>query len=1040
VRDPFPPTPEQLAVIEHEGPNLLVLAGPGTGKTETLARRFAWLVSRGTPPHRILLLTFSRRAAEEMRNRVLLRLRQQHGRGLAVTELFVKTFHGFCSRLLDADDVRRVRAALLTPVRERLLWRSLMRSASLSLPSFDPSVRDSTQFAADALNLFAQLKGQGVSAHEFARLACTDRRLQDLALLFARMEDERRARDLHDYRDLVNEANEQLRDPDSRAAGWLRSAGFEHILVDEFQDSDRMQLRLLEAMRDRLFPPPAFCFVGDMNQSIYRFRGATPDNVSLAETTFGCIKRELHLNRRSVPVILELANADASLDPASLTQAVPGAGGGSVRLRRPRTLDDEVRCVRDEIVRAVAAGTPPSAIAVLLRQTHPCQELIIQALREATIPVAPQPTAGFRDDPLIDAVLTALRLLAQPQDQRLWRRLLENPILGYRPLDVRLVFDEARRRGHADPQSALAALPPPGPRPMRKLLAAWRRCQNLFATGAGALDLVRTVVAELDLLRPLRGEPIAPCTFDPHASPARLADLFSAAADYSTQDGDALSFVRDLDEIIGLLADAHQPPPAGLEGVRVISIHAAKGLEFDFVVIPQALEGVLPAEQRPHRLLSAHAARTLAGGGIRIFADDDPDRREEHSLWYVAVTRARRDVLVTAPQVDDDGVPLTLSSFAQPLEQALPPAADTHVGAAPIPEPALEGAASGDAQALRKTPGVLLPIHIDLTHLSPTAVGTYLQCPRRFFYQSILRLPDGEDDAMRTGKLLHTVLAAFHKAHGDFTDITTPQREAEAAARFKCELHAELDRALREADGDRTPGSPITLFEVETLTRNLSQYAAWLARDARTSPFRVLACEHNIEWPYAGVTLRGVVDRVDELVDGGLVIRDYKAGSGESPLAHALGKVLRKLDEGRPVFGDVPSKFNPQTLLYVTGVENMWREPVVRVEYIYFRGMKGSSKDAEPLPEDDERTNVNGARGLVADVTHITDADGPAAPGCVTRGQLQRVERELVAPIVQTCRDGQAIAFATTTDERLCRFCAYERICPGAGTIGACSA
>src|SRR5579864_847557 len=104
--DPFPPTEQQLAVIKHRGANLLVLAGPGTGKTETLARRFASLVADGVSPSQILVLTFSRRAVEEMRDRVLLRLRQLSQSGLAVSELYVKTFHSFCGRLLDGNDVR----------------------------------------------------------------------------------------------------------------------------------------------------------------------------------------------------------------------------------------------------------------------------------------------------------------------------------------------------------------------------------------------------------------------------------------------------------------------------------------------------------------------------------------------------------------------------------------------------------------------------------------------------------------------------------------------------------------------------------------------------------------------------------------------------------------------------------------------------------------------------------------------------------------------------------------------------------------------
>src|ERR1017187_10224837 len=132
----FEPTPEQLAVIAHRGSHALVFAGPGTGKTETLARRFASLVvDDGVDPSAILVLTFSRRAAEQMLERVVQRLRERTGAELAVSELFVKTFHSFCSRLLDGDGPRFRRRDLLTPIKERVLWKRVVARATLQ--SFD---------------------------------------------------------------------------------------------------------------------------------------------------------------------------------------------------------------------------------------------------------------------------------------------------------------------------------------------------------------------------------------------------------------------------------------------------------------------------------------------------------------------------------------------------------------------------------------------------------------------------------------------------------------------------------------------------------------------------------------------------------------------------------------------------------------------------------------------------------------------------------------------------------------------------------------
>ena len=162
----FEPTEEQRLVIEHRGNHLIVFAGPGTGKTETLARRFASIVhDDGVSPDAILVLTFSRRAAAGMRRRIVQRMRERSGGSIAVPELHVYTFHGFCKRLLDGDAPRGASRELLTPVKERLIWDRLVKD--LELKTFDDDVVHSSAFATAALNLIARLKGDGVTPTEF---------------------------------------------------------------------------------------------------------------------------------------------------------------------------------------------------------------------------------------------------------------------------------------------------------------------------------------------------------------------------------------------------------------------------------------------------------------------------------------------------------------------------------------------------------------------------------------------------------------------------------------------------------------------------------------------------------------------------------------------------------------------------------------------------------------------------------------------------------------------------------------------------------
>ncbi|MBV8282878.1 MAG: ATP-dependent helicase, partial [Candidatus Eremiobacteraeota bacterium] len=447
----FEPTAQQRAVIEHRGSHALVFAGPGTGKTETLARRFASLVvDDGVDPGAILVLTFSRRAAEQMLERIVLRLRERTGRELAVGELFVRTFHSFCARLLDGDGPRFRERDLLTPVKERLLWKEV--AARAPLRSFEDDVRSSPSFAADALNLIAQLKGAGTSPADVARAAASDPRLTDIATLYAALDADRKRLGLSDFRDLVTDALAELARADSPASRWLRErGGFRHILVDEFQDSDRLQLRLLEVLAgdDRLRerPVPEICFVGDFNQSIYRFRGASPENIEAARDRFACVQLTLQTNRRSAQAILDVANRTPRLDPASLTHAEHHDATGSVRLVRAPSQDAEIALVGDAIARLVAAGTQPREIAVLLRVSEPYTTRLVNLLEARGIPVAARPGAGFLEDPAVAAVLAALRLLDALDDHDAWSRLLTNPVIGFRTLSVRVAFDLARRNG-----------------------------------------------------------------------------------------------------------------------------------------------------------------------------------------------------------------------------------------------------------------------------------------------------------------------------------------------------------------------------------------------------------------------------------------------------------------------------------------------------------------------------------------------------------------------------------------------------------------
>ncbi len=1025
----FEPTPQQERIIRHRGRHALVFAGPGTGKTETLARRFASLVADDhLDPSAILVLTFSRRAADQMLERIVQRLEERRGAGLAVSELFVNTFHSFCSRLLDGDGPRFRERNLLTPVKERLLFKRV--AMRVPLRSFDAEVRTSPAFAADALNAIAQLKGQGLKPADVDAAAGSDARLRDLASLYHAMNEDRARLGFSDFRDLVVDALDALRSPDTPAARWLRQrGGFAHILVDEFQDSDTLQLELLKVLAgrepEREPPTPEICFVGDFNQSIYRFRGAAPENISEVQRIFACRELELSTNRRSAQAVLEVANATPQLDSKSLTTAEDQTAPGSVALARPADPDAEVALVCAEIAARIRAGTPAREIAVLLRVTEPYQSAIVAGLDALGIPVAARPTAGFLADPVIGAVLDALRLLSlegatPPADhdfeRALWTRLLTNPVIGFRAVSVRMAFDAARRDNLPGILAALHRCPPEGMRPFREFARHWERVVK-NARDADAASALACVARELDVLGPVREE-TAPAGFDLRASPARLGALAEAARDMVATER-ALSGKRveparlldDIGELSSLLADPAEAPQADADGVRVMSIHAAKGLEFDCVIVPQALDGTLPQRERGHALLPNASVQALRQAGATLFADPSEAYREECSLWYVALTRARREVLVTAAAADRDDIELPLSPFAHGIRESGPKGPVIHEDSTGAKAPALQSPAP---QARR-------PVRHAIDRLSPSMVSTFLTCPRRFFYHYVLRLkPEIDEEVTLLGKVLHRTLAAFHLDERSFAareDFDTLR------AAWRPKIIDALEREMREAAAKlRLPlDSGFLRYIRAAAERHLDEYLAWLEREARSRPFTVQATELELDGAIAGVAFHGLADRVDRLETGGLVIRDFKASRRHGYLAKTLRQALERLDADEPLAGDAPGGLNLQLPLYMALAEAKYSERVVRVQYVYFRG---KSKQDGSL--------------LVDDVQVLDDAElaaGLEPELFLTRRDIAQAVDAIAAAIARDLAAGRLEAFATAVDESTCRWCDFKDACTGAGTV-----
>ncbi len=588
--------PAQRQVVLHgEGP-LLVVAGPGSGKTTVLTRRAARLVALGEEPRAILLITFTTAARDEMRRRLAALLP-------AGSQADVSTFHGLCYRLVRAHHPERVRGLLDGSGQRRLVGRLLMQLArerrrqGAVPPDADAAALD------QALTDLSRLRNAGLRATDPGAPTPQGLRRDDLAALAAAYATVKEEQGTLDFDDLLWEALDILDDP---ALQHRCRERWRHVLVDELQDVNRPQWAMLCRLRA---PAGNLCAVGDPDQAIYGFRGASPEHLlGFARDFPGATRVVLDRNYRSLPAILARSNAVITRNRQRIAFAMHAAREeqGQVRGRQFDSSEDEAAWVaRDVAARVGPGGVPAAEVAVVYRTTaYPF--LVLQALEQAGLPlrVLGGVTTPFAH-PAAQDVLAYLRLAAGERDAALLRRIANRP--------ARYISGDALAKvaGSADPVAALATLPGlPGwvREPVRRLQDGLRRCAALPPQAAIAL-----IRGDLGYDAYLRSEGDAEAA-------AVVEEAQQAAAAQATLPA-FLDWVRRVGERARAAAGHGDEA-----GVTLTTTHSAKGLEFRAVYVLGCQEGHLP-----HR----RSAGTLAGV------------EEERRLFYVALTRAKDEAVCT---------------------------------------------------------------------------------------------------------------------------------------------------------------------------------------------------------------------------------------------------------------------------------------------------------------------------------------------------------------------------------------------------------
>ncbi len=599
--------PQQRDAVRHgEGP-LLILAGAGTGKTRVLTARIAKLVGDGVPPGQILSVTFTNKAAREMRSRVTGML----PRGRA-KELWLGTFHSFCVRLL-RESIDRLGYKPNFTIYSQGEQLGLMRRILTRIRARDEKLEPEV-----ALALISKARNTGTPLGEIA-----GELVQEAHQQYA---EEMQTLNAVDFDDLLVLAVRILADHPEVATGWHQR--LQHVLVDEFQDTNRLQMELV---RQLVGPPYNVAVVGDDDQSIYGWRGAESANILHFERFFpDPTVVKLEENYRSTTPILHTANSLIRHNIGRRTKSLWSRNAGSEPVRLVTAPDDkaEASMVANEILRGHNGGAPWEDYAVLFR-TNAQSRLIEQEFRRQRIPYRIVGGRSFYDRREVRDVLAYLSVLANPDDDMNLLRILNTPPRGIGQASIRLAIEHSQNNRKPVISALLSeefqrTLPRKTAAALASFIAWMEEMRNdILRPGASIGQVAERMIKEMgyaDFIRRTCSEPEDALNRETNVREA-IQSMFEHEARHGRSGLQAF-----LDET-SLTTDKQEDDDLEKKsGVTLITLHASKGLEFPCVYLIGVEEGILPHSR----------------------SVEENSLEEERRLLYVGITRAMRSMTMTS--------------------------------------------------------------------------------------------------------------------------------------------------------------------------------------------------------------------------------------------------------------------------------------------------------------------------------------------------------------------------------------------------------
>jgi DNA helicase-2/ATP-dependent DNA helicase PcrA len=599
--------PQREAVTAPDGP-LLILAGAGSGKTRVLTHRIAYLLATGEArANEILAITFTNKAAEEMRQRVALLV------GRRVRAMWVMTFHSACARMLraHADRLGYTRQfTIYDQADSRRLIKRCLDELGIDPKRFTPAAIGSQ--ISDAKNRLRDADSYAQMVGSFFE--------QTVADVYREYERQLHRMNAMDFDDLLVRAVDVLRLFDEVRERY--GEGFRHVLVDEYQDTNHAQYRWLQLLTKE---HRNLMVVGDPDQSVYQFRGADIRNILEFEDDYVDAQViRLEQNYRSTQTILDAANGvirnNRGRMPKNLWTDL--GQGDPIKVRELEDEHAEGRFVTGEIQRLIDEGTARSEIAVFYR-TNAQSRVLEDTLTRADIAYQVVGGTKFYERAEIKDAVAYLVTLVNPQDAGAFTRIVNSPRRGIGSTSLSRVLSFANTTGvtiweAASEPEQVPGLGSAGVKALRRFMATMHVLRERADSAPPVAALLKELLQETGYLEALEAER----TIEAQGRIENLEELVNVAAEYDASEAETHSLEEFLQQV-SLRSDADErTDDEGL--VTLMTLHNAKGLEFGIVFMIGCEEGVFPH------------SRALDEGGLE----------EERRLCYVGITRAERDLYV----------------------------------------------------------------------------------------------------------------------------------------------------------------------------------------------------------------------------------------------------------------------------------------------------------------------------------------------------------------------------------------------------------